>query len=134
MSAAPDPLAPFRTQGARPASTAPRPPSRYQAYAAASGAVKPARLDIRPKSGMAVARLYSGITEIAYEQGSDCTGILLVLPGKMIKVRGCRLRPIIDSLLAGTCEFLAELRDDERPDDNAPVIEHIQLMTPQAKD
>jgi hypothetical protein len=81
---------------------------------------------------MAVARLYSGITEIAYERAGDCTGILLVMPGKMVKVRGKRLRPVVDALLAGTCEYLAELRDGEQPDDSAPLITSIELLTPAA--
>ena len=82
---------------------------------------------------MAVARLYSSITEIAYDRG-EYTGILLVLTGKLIKVRGRGLKPVVDALLAGSCEYIAELRDDERPEDDSPVIERIEMLTPQAKE
>ena len=127
-----DPLAPFRARGAKAQAPAIIPQKGYRAFATAASGAKPARLDIRPKTGMAVARLYSAITEIAYDRG-EYTGILLVLPGKLIKVRGRGLKPVVDALIAGTCEYITELPDAERPQDGAPVIERIEVLTPQAK-
>jgi hypothetical protein len=130
MNATPDPLAPFRARGAKPAAPPQRPAPRYQAVGTASGTSKPTRLDIRPKTGMAFARLYSSISEIAYDRG-DYTGILLVLPGKLVKIRGRNLQPVVEALLAGTAEFIAELKDGDSTAEGVPVITRIEMLTPQ---
>jgi hypothetical protein len=131
MSEAHDLLARFRLPGAKPAAPPPQAATRYRAFYAASSSAKPLRLEIRLKSGMSAARLYSGISEIAYDRG-DYTGILLTTPGKLIKVRGRHLKPVVESLIAGTAEFIAELKDGDRTPDGVPVITSIEMLTPQA--
>jgi hypothetical protein len=131
-----DVLAPYRRPGSRPAgfSQPPReaqPEPGYRAFGVASGSVRPLRLEIRPKDGLAVARLYSGLSEIAYDR-TDYTGILLVFATRLVKLRGRNLRPVIEALLAGTCEYLAELRAGDQPQDGAPVIERIEGVSPLA--
>jgi hypothetical protein len=129
-----DPLAPFRAPGARSLS-APlpaRPRSGYQAFFVAMGASRPTRLEIRPKTGMAVARPYNAISEIAYDRGVY-TGILLVLPGKLIKIRGRGLKPIVEAVIAGACECLVEIKDGDQVAEGVPVIESIEVLTPQPK-
>jgi hypothetical protein len=131
-------LAQFRRPGARPAVSpaAEREPKQelggYRAFSVASGAARPLRLDIRPKDGLAVARLYSGLTEIAYDR-AGYGGILLVFGAKLVKLRGRNLRPVVDALLAGTCEYVAELGDGEEARDGEPVIDRIEGVTSQAK-
>ena len=66
MHEAHDLLAPYRARGAKPAAPPPLAVVRYRACGTASGNARPTRLEIRQKTGMAVARLYSGISEIAY--------------------------------------------------------------------
>jgi hypothetical protein len=126
-------VARFRPPGSAPAITPELPeaaPGRYSAFAVAQGAAKPQRLDIRPRDGLAVARLYSGLAEIAYDR-AEYTGILLVFASKLVKVRGRNLRPVVEALLTGTCEYIAERGEgDELPDDGRPVIEHIELVGP----
>jgi hypothetical protein len=130
-----DPLAPFRAPGARPLAPLPAPErsrSAYRAFSATTGAARPQRLEIRPKTGMSIARPYSAITEIAYERGVY-TGILLVLQGKLIKIRGRSLKPVIEALVAGTCETLVEIKDGDRVEDGTPVIDRIEMLTPEVR-
>ncbi len=130
MREAIDPLAAFRTRGARAAPAASITAPAYRAHGTAAGGAKPLRLDIRVKGGMSVARLYSSITEIAYDRDTY-TGILLIVPGKVIKIRGRGLQPVVEALLAGTCEFLAERQEGEPFDEHAPVIERIETLAPE---
>jgi len=58
------------------------------------------RLDIRPARGLAIARPYTALTEIAYDR-QGYTGILLFfVGGKLVTVTGHNLKPVVDSLLA----------------------------------
>jgi hypothetical protein len=129
-----DVLAPFRRPGSTPATSPAAQRDRelagYRAYGVASGPARPLRLDIRPKDGLAVARLYSALTEIAYDR-TGYSGILLVFTGKLVKLRGRNLRPVVEALLAGTCEYVAELGDGEQAKDGEPVIDRIEgVATP----
>ena len=129
-----DPLAAFRRPGAAPATL--QPPevavAAYRAFATAGGATKPLRLDIRPHEGMAVARPYTAIAEIVYDRPAY-TGILIVFSGKLFKLRGRNLQPVVDALIAGTCEFVAQLGEGEEAQDGEPVIESIEAVTPPVK-
>ncbi len=131
-----DVLAPFRRPGSMAAGAAAaqrdHEPAGYRAYGAASGPARPLRLDIRPRDGLAMARLYSALTEIAYDR-TGYAGILLVFTGKLVKLRGRNLRPVVEALLAGTCEYVAELGDGEQVRDGEPVIDRIEGLTPQVK-
>jgi hypothetical protein len=129
-----DLLAPYRRGGTpAPAPTSPRAGKGYSAFSAVrAGGAKPQRLELRPKDGLAVARLYSALSEIAYDR-ADYTGILLIFPaGRAIRIHGKQLRPVADALLAGTCEYLAELKDGEVAPEGAPVIERMELLQPKA--
>jgi hypothetical protein len=128
-----DPLAPFRRPGALPAAPPepddPTEPSQaapvgYRAYGVAATG-KPLRLDIRPARGLAVARPYAALTEIAYDR-HGYTGILLFfIGGKLVTVTGHHLKPVVEALLTGTCEFLAELDDGGKWQPQTPVITKI---------
>jgi hypothetical protein len=128
-----DLLASFRRLGAAPrAAPPPQPPTGYSAFSATSASAKPHRLELRPRDGLAVARLYSGLQEIAYDR-SDYTGILLIFAGgMMVRIQGRNLRPVTEALLAGTCEYLSEL-DGEIPPGEAPVIERMELLSSSQK-
>jgi hypothetical protein len=133
-----DILAPFRKPGSVPAA---RPeeqaesqaqtqqPTGYQAFGIAGGTAKPLRLDIRVARGLAVARPYSGISEIAYDR-EGYTGILLLWPGKLVTISGHNLRPVVEALLAGTCEFLAEFDDSGKWQPGAAIINKITTAGP----
>jgi hypothetical protein len=91
-----------------------------------------ARVDIRPRGDLAHAFLYSVIAEICYDRRKG-TGILLMLPaGKIVKVKGRRLQPVAEALIAGTCSFIEALEpeqvDPDHPD--APVVESIEILGP----
>jgi hypothetical protein len=125
-----DILAPFRKVGAVPAARAEEAAepeaaaTGYRAFGIASGTAKPSRLDIRVARGLAVARHYSTLSEIAYDR-EGYTGILLFWPGKLVTIKGHHLKPVIEALLAGTAEFLAELTDGETWQRGGPVITQI---------
>ncbi len=125
-----DPLAPFRKAGApraaRPAREQEKPqgsPS-YRAFGLARGPARPLRLEFRTATGLAVARAYALLTEIAYDR-DHYSIIVLLFGGRKVTLQGRNLRPIVDALLAGTVEFLAELRDGEEAQDGAPAITRI---------
>src|ERR1700733_8063598 len=105
-----DPLAEFRRQGAASQKAASRPTSQgreeYRAFAGKDNQRK-GRLDIRCKDGLAHAVGYSFIIEICYDR-RGYTGFVLVLNTMLIKVKGKGLRPIVDALKLGTCEFIQE--------------------------
>ncbi len=130
MHRATDPLAGFRTRDARAPLPAHTPAPSYRAFGTAAGSTKPVRLDVRVKGGMSVARLYSSIQEIAYDRDSY-SGILLVVAGKVIKIRGRGLQPVVEALLTGTCEFIAERKEGESFDEHAPVIDRIETLAPE---
>lgn len=134
-----DLLAPFRRDGALPkAQPQERPQPQaggYRAFGVASGQAKPVRLDIRAAKGLAVARGYSSLAEIAYDRASY-TGIMLLFPQKLVTIKGRNLKPVVESLLAGTCEFLQQAGEGEQAEGGAPVIEEIITAgaTPAARD
>ncbi len=105
-----DPLADFRRKDAPPpaAGASPAPPARepYRAFAGKDNQRR-GRLDVRCKDGMAHAVGYSFIIEICYDR-RGYTGFILVLNTMLIKVKGKGLRPIVDALKLGTCEFIQE--------------------------
>jgi hypothetical protein len=85
-----DVLAPFRKPGAPRAprqshdQEKPHSPPGYRAFGLARGPAKPLRLEFRTATGLAVARAYALLTEIAYDRdhysimdhGKDSRGIL----------------------------------------------------------
>jgi hypothetical protein len=127
-----DVLAPYRRNGASP-SLAPPPlvtppaPPGYRAFAVATSGAKVIWLELRTGDGVTIARLASGLMEIAYDR-PDYTCMLLVFAGKTVKLRGRNLRPVVDALLAGTCEYVAELANGEQPEEGAPVIDRMELL------
>jgi hypothetical protein len=125
-----DPLAPFRRPGApraaRPAGGQERPhgPPGYRAFGLARGPARPLRLEFRAATGLAVARAYTLLTEIAYDR--DHYGLIILLFGqRKVTLHGRHLRPVVDALLAGTCEFITEIRDGEEAQEGAPAITRI---------
>lgn len=132
-----DILARYRRPGTVPAAmpeTDDAPPeanasSSYQAFGISGSAGKPARLDMRGKGDMGVVRPYNAITEINYDQ-EHYTGILIFFTANIVTITGKNLKPVVDALINGTCEFLAELRDGQEAEPGAPVIE--QMLMPQA--
>src|SRR5450755_3583607 len=89
------------------------------------------RLGIRRKGGMSHAPGYSYIIDICYDQ-DNYSGILLVLGTMLVKIRGRNLKPIVDALLLGTCEYIQEFRDDifDKPvDPSAAFVEGIEIVT-----
>jgi len=129
-----DPLAAYRKQGATPQiDTAGPDTNERDAYRAFAGKdnQRRARLDIRCADGMAHAIGYNFIVEIAYDR-RGYTGILLVLTTMLVKIKGRDLRPIVDSLKLGVCEFIQEFAADQfgPPDDsNAPFVSSIEVMS-----
>jgi hypothetical protein len=125
-----DVLAPFRKPGAPRAprqshdQEKPHSPPGYRAFGLARGPAKPLRLEFRTATGLAVARAYALLTEIAYDR-DHYSIIVLLFGGRKVTLQGRNLRPIVDALLAGTVEFLAELRDGEEAQDGAPAITRI---------
>jgi hypothetical protein len=101
----------------------------YRAFAVAPGNVKPLRLDIRPARGLSIARPYNAISEIAYDR-EGFTGILLFWPNKLVTINGHNLRPVVEALLAGTCEWLAEFDDSGKWTPGAPIINKITTAGP----
>jgi hypothetical protein len=89
------------------------------------------RLGIRCKGGMSHAPGYNYIIDICYDE-DNYSGILLVLSTMLVKIRGRNLKPIVDALMLGTCEYIQEFRDDifDKPDDcTAPFVEAIEIVT-----
>jgi hypothetical protein len=127
--AAYDPIAAFRPAGAAAPVLSPREPVRYRAYAVARE--RPARIDIRPGDGdLCYAPSYASLLNIAYDR--ECTGVILTFSTMLVKIDGCRLRPVVDALIAGTCQFIEEF-DGERygaRENDAPLIERITIHTP----
>jgi hypothetical protein len=129
-----DPLSQYRKQGTtphrQPEDYTPENSKRYQAFAGKDNQRRN-RLDIRGKDGMAHAVGYSFIIEIVYDRRTY-TGILLVLTTMLVKVKGRGLRPIVDALKLGTCEFIQEFDAEEfdAPDaDNGPYVESIEVIS-----
>jgi hypothetical protein len=130
-----DPLAEFRRKGAVAKPSALRPSDggdsrQYEAFNAKDNQRR-GRLNIRRKGGMSHAPGYNFIIDICYDQ-DHYSGILLILSTMIVKIRGRNLKPIVDSLLLGTCEYIQEFRDDvfDKPDDPAaPYVEAIEIVT-----
>jgi hypothetical protein len=128
-----DPLAQFRGQSAALTAAKPSPaPQGREAYKAfgAKDNSKRTRLDIRCKDGMAHAVGYNFIVEICYDR-RDYTGIVLVLTTMLIKIKGKQLRPIVDALKLGTCEFIQEFDAGEFPapeGEAAPLVQSIEVL------
>jgi hypothetical protein len=131
-----DPLAGFRRKGEKATSTASRPTEggdrsrEYEAFNPKDNQRR-GRLNIRRKGGMSHAPGYNFIIDICYDE-DHYSGILLILSTMIVKIRGRNLKPIVDALLLGTCEFIQEFRDDifDKPDDaTAPFVEAIEIVT-----
>ena len=129
-----DPLAAFRsrTNASAPAlSTEADGGGRdYRAFAGKDGQRKH-RLDIRCKDGTAHAIGYNYLIDIAYDR-KVYTGIVLVMSTMLIKIYGRGLRPVVDTLKMGVCEFIQEWDSDEfdAPDDeNVPVVRRIEIVS-----
>jgi hypothetical protein len=126
-----DLLADYRRGGtvpeldATPQKASERQTGGYRAFGVASGQARPLRLDIRATEGLSVARAYSSLLEIAYDR-HDYSGILLLFPQKIVTIKGRNLRPVVDALLAQTCEYLQQIGQGERAATDAPVIDDIQ--------
>ncbi len=130
MPGAVDPLAEFRRPGSIPAALPDVEDTGYRAFSVASGSARPLRIDIRPARSLAFSRFYAGLSEIQYDH-LDYSGVILVFATKRVRLKGRNLRPVIEALNAGTCEYVAELDDgDTAPDDDAPVIEQISIGAP----
>jgi hypothetical protein len=71
-----------------------------------------------------VARAYALLTEIAYDR-DHYSIIVLLFGGRKVTLQGRNLRPAVEALLAGTCEFLAEIRGGEEAPEGAPAITRI---------
>jgi hypothetical protein len=130
-----DPLAGFRRKGEKATPSTPRPPERggsreYQAFNPKDNQRR-GRLNIRRKGGMSHAPGYNFIIDICYDE-DHYSGIMLVLSTMLVKIRGRNLKPVVDALLLGTCEYIQEFRDDifDKPDDPAaPFLEAIDIVT-----
>jgi hypothetical protein len=130
-----DPLAAFRKQGAPPQPVAARSQiearDAYRAFAGKDNQRSRSRLDIRCANGIAHAVSYNFIVEIAYDR-RDYTGILIVLTTMVVKVKGRALRPIVDALKLGVCEFIEEFAADQfgPPEDPAgPFVDSIEVVS-----
>jgi hypothetical protein len=129
-----DPLAQFRrNQSAPKAADTPAVSEGRGPYRAFAGKdnQRRARLDIRRKDGMAHAVGYNFIIEITYDR-RGYTAILLVLSTMLVKVKGKRLRPIVDALKLGTCEYIQEFDAEEfdPPEDaGGPVVDSIEVIS-----
>jgi hypothetical protein len=129
-----DPLAEFRRKGtaAQTADTQSTVEGRgaYRAFAGKDNQRK-ARLDIRRRDGLAHAVGYNFIVEICYDR-REYTAIMLVLTTMLVKVKGRNLRPIVDSLKLGVCEFIQEWGAEEfdvPEDGEAPFVESIEVVS-----
>jgi hypothetical protein len=125
-----DPLAQFRREGA----PAPAPPSRSMIYGAfAIARDRPARLGIRPGAGdLCYAPSYASLLNIAYDR--EYTGFILTFSSLLVKVDGIRMKAIVESLIAGTCQYIEEF-DAARwlmPGDDVPIIHSITIHTGKA--
>jgi hypothetical protein len=135
-----DPLAGFRRKGEKAKPSAPRPSHggesrEYEAFNPKDNQRR-GRLNIRRKGGMSHAPGYNFIIDICYDE-DHYSGILLVLSTMLVKIRGRNLKPIVDALLLGTCEYIQEFRDDifDKPDDPAaPFVEAIEIVTGRERD
>jgi hypothetical protein len=74
---------------------------------------------------MAIARAYSSLSEIAYDRAAY-SAIFLLFPQKFVTIKGRNLRPVVEALLAQTCEYLQQICEGERAEPSAPVIIEIQ--------
>jgi hypothetical protein len=129
-----DPLAQFRRQGTTAQTTDPTSAveerGTYRAFAGKDNQRK-ARLDIRRKDGMAHAVGYNFIVEIFYDR-REYKALMVVLTTMLVKVKGRNLRPIVDSLKLGVCEFIQEWGAEEfdaPEDDGAPFVESIEVIS-----
>jgi hypothetical protein len=129
-----DPLAQFRRQDTAKTAAKPTPaPQDREAYRAFAGKdnSKRTRLDIRCKDGMAHAIGYNFIVEICYDR-RGYSAILLVLNTMLVKIKGRGLRPIVDALKLGTCEFIQEYDPEEFPSPespDAPFVQSIEVLS-----
>jgi|SRR5579871_80914 len=127
-----DPLAEFRRKGT-PSQAASQPAKGREPYRAFAGKdnQRKARLDIRCKDGMAHAVGYNFIIEICYDR-RGYTALLLVLSTMLVKIRGRNLRPIVDALKLGTCEFIQEYDEGDfgpPESEDAPLVQNIEVIS-----
>jgi hypothetical protein len=104
----------------------------YCACGIARGPDKPKRIELRCAKGLAVARPYSAISEIAYDR-AKYSGFLLLFPGKLVTIRGRNLKPVIEALLASTCEFLQQIGEAEKAERGKPVITQLIITNSPAR-
>jgi hypothetical protein len=120
-----DPLRPFRPPGSKPAAP-PRdsPASEPDGYRAFQSGGKPARLEMRMAGGVSVFKAYNAITEIIYDRKTEGL-IALQYSVKQFIITGQNLEPVLDAILAGTCEWVAELASGESAASGKPSITKI---------
>jgi hypothetical protein len=120
-----DPLAAFR-RGPPPKRDEGAAKPAYRAYEAAEGARLPVRFTIKPASGLAVARAYSALTEVHYDQQG--TGFILVIKPRSYQIKGRNLQAVAEALIAGSCVYFAQIREGEAASAGEPVIETISFL------
>ncbi|MBS0448502.1 MAG: hypothetical protein JSR59_21480 [Proteobacteria bacterium] len=103
----------------------------YRAFTVAGFGSRATRVQMRPRSGLAFARLHSSLIDIVWDVEDD-SEFLLEFPGRLVRIRGKNLSPLIEAMVFGTCESIAEVRPTDRVAAGATVVERIELMTPKA--
>ncbi|CAN7771519.1 hypothetical protein LJR039_007569 [Pseudorhodoferax sp. LjRoot39] len=132
-----DPLARFRQRvtGSAPPTTSVSSASLVvnragpDAYAAFAAKDKVTRLDIRCASGLAHAVAYNYLLNISYNR-KTYEEFFLTVSGLTIMVKGRALRPVIDAIKLGSCEFIQEYDAAEfstLPASGDPIIDSIQV-------
>jgi hypothetical protein len=120
-----DALAAFR-RGPPPKRGEDKAASEYRAYELAEGARLPVRFTIKPASGLAVARAYSALTEVHYDQQGS--GFILVIQPRSYQIKGRHLQAVAEALIAGNCVSIAQIREGQTASAGEPVIETIQFL------
>jgi hypothetical protein len=122
-----DTLAEFRPKGC----AAPKlrhKPLAYRAFAVARDR-PPIRLEMRTPD-LCYAVNYTGMV-ITFDR--QYSGAILTFPSLLAKLDGRHLRPIIEALIAGTCQYLEEFDPARWPEpEPGPVITHITIHTGKA--
>ncbi len=98
----------------------------YRAYETAEGARLPVRFTIKPANGLAVARAYSALTEVHYDQQGS--GFILVIQPRSYQIKGRNLQAVAEALIAGSCVSIAQIREGQAASAGEPVIESISFV------